>query len=144
MRFKSSKKLWFHIDCDSFFAACEILRHPELKDSYVCVGGDIIIAATYNAKALGIKTGTPIWEAKRILPAKKTHYFPPDIPYYSEVSHKLMDILRAQSSGIEIFSIHEAFCDMPGIPECLGMDPWEYALFLQKKILDELEISVTI
>lgn len=144
MRFKSSKKLWFHIDCDSFFAACEILRHPELKNSYVCVGGDIIIAATYNAKALGVKVGTPIWEAKRILPTKKTHYFTPDILYYSEVSHKLMDILRAQSCGIEIFSIDEAFCDMTGIPECLGMDPWEYATFLQKKILDELGISVTI
>lgn len=102
------------------------------------------MAATYNAKALGVKVGTPIWEAKRILPAKKTHYFTLDIPYYSEVSHKLMDILRAQSCGIEIFSIDEAFCDMTGIPEYFKMDAWEYATFLQKKILDEIGISVTI
>lgn len=144
MRFKTSKKLWFHVDCDSFFAACEILRHPELKENYVCVGGDIIIAASYNAKALGIKVGTPIWEARRILPAKKTHYFAPDISYYSEISQKLMVFLREYSEKIEIFSIDEAFCDMTGIPECFKMDAWDYALFLQKKILDEIGISVTV
>lgn len=144
MRFKTSKKLWFHVDCDSFFAACEILRHPELRESYVCVGGDIIIAASYNAKALGVKVGTPIWEAKRILPAKKTYYFPPDIAYYSEISQKLMIFLRNYSEKIEIFSIDEAFCDVTGIPECFQMNPWEYGLFLQKKILDEIGISVTV
>ncbi len=132
------------MDCDSFFAACEILRHPELKENYVCVGGDIIIAASYNAKALGIKVGTPIWEARRILPAKKTHYFAPDISYYSEISQKLMVFLREYSEKIEIFSIDEAFCDMTGIPECFKMDAWDYALFLQKKILDEIGISVTV
>ena len=52
MKLKTSKKLFAHIDCDSFFASCEIIKNPSLKGKYVCVGQDIIVAATYNAKAL--------------------------------------------------------------------------------------------
>ena len=112
MKFRCSKQLWFHVDCDSFFAACEILRHPELRDMYVCVGGDIIVAASYNAKYLGITTGTPIWEAKRILPKEKAYFFTPDIPYYAQVSEKLMKLLAYYSEAIEVFSIDEAFCNV--------------------------------
>jgi len=67
MIFKTSTKTYAHVDCDSFFASCEVFRNPKLEKKYVCVGSEIVVAATYNAKRLGIKTGTPIWEAKRIL-----------------------------------------------------------------------------
>ena len=144
MKFRCSKQLWFHVDCDSFFAACEILRRPELRDKYVCVGGDIIVAASYNAKYLGIKTGTPIWEAKRILPKEKAYFFTPDIPYYAQVSEKLMKLLAYYSDAIEVFSIDEAFCNVSWVPEYYGLSPRDYALFLQKKILSELGIPVTI
>ena len=112
MKFRCSKQLWFHVDCDSFFAACEILRRPEIRDKYVCVGGDIIVAASYNAKYLGIKTGTPIWEARRMLPIDKSYFFPPDIPYYASISDKLMNILMNYSEKVEVFSIDEAFCNV--------------------------------
>jgi DNA polymerase IV len=52
MRFKTSQKIYIHVDCDCFFASCEVLRNPELKGKKVCVGGEIIIACTYEAKAL--------------------------------------------------------------------------------------------
>jgi len=67
MKFRSSKKVFAHIDCDSFFASCEVFRNPKLEHKYVCVGHDIIVACTYNAKALGIGVGTPFWEAKKKL-----------------------------------------------------------------------------
>lgn len=144
MKFRCSKQLWFHVDCDSFFAACEILRCPELSDKYVCVGGDIIVAASYNAKYLGVNTWTPIWEARRMLPRDKTYFFPPDIAYYAQVSEKLMKILSHHSEKIEVFSIDEAFCNVSWVSQYYGMTPHEYALFLQKKILSDLGISVTI
>jgi len=144
MKFRCSRELWFHVDCDSFFAACEILRHPKLKDKYVCVGGDIIVAASYNAKYLGIKTGTPIWDARRMLPIDKSYFFPPDIPYYASISEKLMNILMNYSEKVEVFSIDEAFCNVSWVPEYYDMSPQNFALFLQKKILQELGISVTI
>ena len=52
MKCKTSKHIFAHIDCDSFFASCEILRNPKLRGKYVCVGSEIIVAATYNAKKL--------------------------------------------------------------------------------------------
>ena len=67
MIFKTSKKLFAHIDADSFFASCEILRNPILKNKCVCVGSEVIIAANYNAKKRGIKVGTPAWQAREIL-----------------------------------------------------------------------------
>jgi len=67
MRFKISKKIYAHIDCDSFFVACEVFRNPGLAKKHVCVGKDITIAASYSAKRKGVKVGTPFWEAKRIL-----------------------------------------------------------------------------
>jgi nucleotidyltransferase/DNA polymerase involved in DNA repair len=52
MRFKTSKKIFIHVDCDSFFAECEIFRNPILKNKYVLVGEEIILACNYKTKAL--------------------------------------------------------------------------------------------
>lgn len=52
MKFKVSKKTYIHVDCDSFFANCEIMKDPALKNKYVCVGGDIIVACCYKCKAV--------------------------------------------------------------------------------------------
>jgi len=55
MKFKISKKIFAHIDCDSFYVACEVFRNPALVNKHVCVGGDVTIAASYSAKRKGIK-----------------------------------------------------------------------------------------
>lgn len=52
MKLKVSRKIFAHVDCDSFFASCEVLKNPALKYRYVCVGSEIVIAASYNAKKL--------------------------------------------------------------------------------------------
>lgn len=79
-----------------------------------------------------------------MLPRDKTYFFPPDIAYYAQVSDKLMKILNHYSEKIEVFSIDEAFCNVSGVAEYYNMNPHEYALFLQKKILSDLGIFVTI
>jgi len=56
MKFNTSKKLWAHIDCDSFFAECEILKNPKIKNDFVIVGDEIVLACNYKTKAFGIKT----------------------------------------------------------------------------------------
>ena len=94
MKLKVSKKIFAHIDCDSFFVSCEIFRNPHLKNSYVCVGNEIIVAASYNAKALGIKTGTPVWEARKMLP-KNAVFLSVDMAWYAKISRRLMDFLSA-------------------------------------------------
>lgn len=67
MKFNTSKKIYLHIDCDSFFAWCELLKNPKLKGKCVCVWHEIILACSYEAKKLWIYTWMPVWEASRKL-----------------------------------------------------------------------------
>ena len=107
MKFKTSTKLFAHIDCDSFFASCEILANPKLRWKYVCVWGEIIVAATYNAKAKGIKVGTPIWKAREILWDKAVFTWV-NFELYGEISRKLIRYLQENTLCVEKFSIDEA------------------------------------
>lgn len=143
MLFKKSKKIFIHVDCDSFFASCEVLRNPDLKWKYVCVWDEIIIACTYNCKNLWIKTWTPIWEARRILKDKWVYIYP-DHYFYEQISQKLFQYLESKTLLIEPFSIDEAFCEITWIPEYYKMNLWSFLRKLQKDILREIWIPVSI
>ncbi|MDD2487076.1 MAG: DNA polymerase IV [Candidatus Gracilibacteria bacterium] len=143
MKFSVSNKVYAHIDCNSFFASCEVLREPSLAGKCVCVGNEIIIAATYEAKKLGIKTGTPIWEAKAILGERGT-FLSPDHIWYSEVSKMFMDFLRENSMEIQIFSIDEAFIDITGLDKLYKKSYSEFAHDFKERIKNEIGISVSI
>lgn len=141
--FKTSKKIFAHIDCDSFFASCEVFRNPSLRGKMVCVGHDIIIAATYNVKDLGIWVGTPVWEAQKIL---KWHgvFLPVDMKLYGQMSKKLMNFLKEYTQNVEVFSIDEAFVEITWMDEIYGVEYEEVAKILQKKILQEVGVPVSI
>jgi len=105
-----------HVDCDAFYASCEAVRHPELKGRAICVLSSqnaIVVAKSYDAKALGITTGMPVWEARKLAP--QAVFLAADFRYYGQVSDKLFAILRTYSPDIEIYSIDEGFMDMNGI-----------------------------
>lgn len=144
MKFKTSTSTYAHIDCDSFFASCEILRDPSLRGKYVCVGREIIVAASYNAKRLWVKVGTPIWEAKKILKGKDAHFFGVHMTLYAEISRKLMNYLRENTLDVRIFSIDEAFVEIGGIAEMQGVDIERYVKKLQADILKTIGVPVSI
>lgn len=144
MKLKVSKKVFAHVDCDSFFASCEILKNPSLKGKYVCVGSEIIIAASYNAKKLWVKCGTPIWEAEKLLKGKKAYFFGVDIPYYQKVSQKLMDFLRENTLDVRKFSIDEAFVEITGLSEMYNISLELYIAHMQQEILQRVWIPVSI
>ena len=105
-----------HIDCDAFYASCEAARRPDLKGRPICVLSSqnaIVVAKSYDAKALGITTGMPVWEAKKLAP--QAEFLAADFHYYGLLSHKMFSILRRYSPDIEIYSIDEGFMDMNGI-----------------------------
>lgn len=143
MYFKKSKKVFIHVDCDSFFASCEVLRRPELKGKKVCVWNDIIIASSYEAKKLWVKVWTPIWEAKSIL-WDRAYYFPPDHNFYSLISDKIEKYLSYNTLSYEPFSIDEWFCDITWLPELYKMSLYSYLKKLQKDILKEIWVPVSI
>lgn len=143
MKFRTSKKLFAHIDCDSFFAECEILKNPNIKNDYVIVGREIVLACNYKTKALGIKTWTTIWDAKKILKWKWI-FLDSDHNFYSLVSSKLMSYLQKNILWLEPFSIDEAFCDITWLPELYWLTIEEYAKKLQKEIKEYVWIPVSI
>ena len=144
MKCKTSNHIYAHIDCDSFFASCEILRNPKLQGKYVCVGSEIIVAATYNAKKLGVKVGTPIWEAKKILKHKDAHFSWVHMSMYIEISRKLMAYLRENTLDVRVFSVDEAFVEITGLPEMNHLDIEQYLKNLQEDILKQIGIPVSI
>ena len=105
-----------HIDCDAFYASCEAARRPDLKGRPICVLSSqnaIVVAKSYDAKALGIITGMPVWEAKKLAP--QAEFLAADFRYYGLLSNKVFSILRRYSPDIEVYSIDEGFMDMGDI-----------------------------
>ncbi len=143
MKFNSSNKVYAHVDCNSFFASCEIYRNPSLKGKCVCVGWEIIVAASYEAKKYWIKTWTPVWEARRIL-GKEFILIHPDLRFYKQISKRFTTFLWDYSNSIQIFSIDEAFMDITWIAEYHKMDYLEFAIFLKKEIRRCIWIPVSV
>jgi nucleotidyltransferase/DNA polymerase involved in DNA repair len=120
------------------------MRDPKLRDKCVCVWGDIIITSNYHARKYGVKVGTPIWEAERMIPKKDFVMLPPDMSYYGQVSDRMHAFLSQWSNGIERFSIDESWADVTGIPRYKWMDDNQFVLFLQAEILQKIGIPVSI
>ena len=105
-----------HVDADCFFASCEQLRRPDLKGQPICVLSSqdaCVVAKTYDAKAAGITTGMPVWDARKLLP--QANYLSADFRYYGQISDKLFTILRRYSPVVEEYSIDEGFMDLNGL-----------------------------
>jgi nucleotidyltransferase/DNA polymerase involved in DNA repair len=109
-------KVFCHVDADCFFASCERLRRPELKGYPICVlssNDACVVAKTYDAKARGIKTGMPVWEARDILP--QAVYLSADFAFYGTISEHMFMVFRRFSPYVEHYSIDEAFLDAGGL-----------------------------
>lgn len=144
MYFNVSKELYAHIDCDCFYASCEILRTPSLRWKCVCVGGDIIITSSYEARKYGVKVGTPIWEARKMIPEKYLVILPPDMNFYGKMSQKIASSIEKWTNSIEQFSIDEYWVNITWIPQYKKMNELQFATFLQKEILTKTGLPVSI
>lgn len=139
-----------HIDCDAFYASCEAARRPDLKGRAICVLSSqdaIVVAKSYDAKALGITTGMPVWEAKKVAP--EAVFLAADFRYYGQISNKMFAVLRRYSPDIEIYSIDEGFMEMNGIrtlwrkPFRQLADEIRHAIHRETGITASVGISVT-
>src|SRR3990170_3829768 len=104
-----------HMDADAFFASCEQAVHPELKGRPVITGKErgIVAAASYEARAMGVKGGMRLFEAKKVCP--DAVMLPSDYETYSLFSVRMFNILRRFSPDVEEYSIDEAFVDLTGL-----------------------------
>ena len=109
------------VDMDAFYAQCEEKRNPSLRGRpvVVCVysgrteESGAVSTANYLARSLGVHSGMPIYQAKRILRNQPNAVFPGvDHDYYSEVSDRIMESLRVRSDQLEQMSVDEAYLDV--------------------------------
>jgi DNA polymerase-4 len=132
-----------HVDMNSYFASVE--QQDNLAWRGLPLGvcehlGGIIIAASVEAKKWGIKTGTPVWEAKKLYPKiilTKTH---PD--RYRLYTDRLMKILRDYTGEVEQYSIDEAFIDITRVCNVNGVNPFEEAVAIGKLIKTRMKTEV--
>jgi len=134
-----------HIDADGFYASCERIRHPELKGRPICVLSNqnaFVVAKSYDAKALGIKTAMSVHAARRLAP--HAAYLPPDFQFYGQISEKMCSIFRFYSPEIEVYSIDECFMDMNGIRALWHKSYRKIADDIRERVKREIGITVSV
>jgi len=133
-----------HIDADAFFASVEQALHPEFKDKPVITGAErgIVAAASYEAKALGVKRGVSLSDVTRICP--NCILLPSDYETYSLFSKRMFSILRRFSPQVEEYSIDEAFVDLTGTRRLHRTGYKEIGEMIMNAVEQELGITVSV
>lgn len=133
-----------HFDGDAFFTSVEQALHPNLKGRPVVTGQErgIIACASYEAKALGIKRGVALHEARRMCPDLVV--LPSDYETYSLFSKRMFDIARRFTPMVEEYSIDEGFADLTGLRRLFHTSYEEIARKIQQTIGAELGLTVSV
>src|SRR5437016_11804038 len=117
-----------HADADAFFASVEQRDDPRLRGRPVIVGGGVVLAASYEAKAYGVRTAMGGRQARRLCP--QAVVVPPRMSAYSDASKAAFDVFRETAPLVEGLSIDEAFLDVRGLGHISG-SPVEIAARLR-------------
>lgn len=111
-------------DCNNFYASCERVFNPKLKNKPVVVlsnNDGCIIARSNEAKKLGLKMGDPIFKVRHIIENSNVNVFSTNFALYGDMSKRVMSLLDSLSPETEIYSIDEAFMNFTGISNPLGL-----------------------
>lgn len=133
-----------HLDADAFFASCEQAIHPELRGKPVITGKErgIVAAASYEAKARGVKRGMGYIDVKKVCP--DAIIVPSDYETYSLFSVRMFEILKRFSPDVEEYSIDEAFVDLTGLRRSFHGSYGMIAGKIQEEVEKELGITVSV
>lgn len=134
-----------HVDADCFYVSAERVRSPELRGLPVGVLGNqgaCVIAKSYEAKADGVKTGMPIWDAGKLSP--NAVYVKRDFEWYETLSRRMLACVREVSQTVEYYSIDEFFFDASYLQTAYGGSPLDAATGLQRRMLEKTGVPVSI
>ena len=130
-----------HADLDAFYASVEQRDHPRLRGRPVIVGGGVVLAASYEAKACGVRTAMGGGQARRLCPHAVV--VPPRMHAYSAASKAVFEVFDDTSPLVEGISIDEAFLDVSGLRRVSGT-PTEIAVDLRRRVLDRVGLPITV
>lgn len=130
-----------HADLDSFYASVEQRDDATLRGRPVAVGGGVVLAASYEAKAYGVSTPMAGAEARRLCPGLIT--VRPRFSAYVEASRRVFDIFRDTTPLVEGISIDEAFLDVGGLRRLVG-EPVAIAESLRRRVRVEVGLPISV
>ncbi len=130
-----------HADLDAFFASVEQRDDPRLRGRPVIVGGGVVLAASYEAKAHGIHSAMGGAQARRLCP--QAIVVAPRMSAYAEASKAVYRVFDDTTPLVEGLSIDEAFLDVRGLRRLAGT-PEEIALRLKRNVLERVGLPITV
>jgi DNA polymerase-4 len=130
-----------HADLDSFYASVEQRDNPDLRGRPVVVGGGVVLAASYEAKAYGVAGGMGGRRARELCP--NLIDVPPRMSVYSDASKAVFEIFNDTTPFVEGISIDEAFLDVGGLRRLSGT-PVEIAARLRREVRDRVGLPITV
>jgi DNA polymerase-4 len=130
-----------HADLDSFYASVEQRDDPRLKGKPVIVGAGVVLAASYEAKAYGVRTPMGGLVARRLCPGAIV--VSPRMSAYSEASKAVFEVFNDTTPLVEGISIDEAFLDVGGLRRIAG-SPTEIAVKLRRDVLEHVGLPITV
>jgi DNA polymerase-4 len=130
-----------HVDMDAFYASVEQRDAPELRGRPVIVGGGVVLAASYEAKARGVRTAMGGRQARALCPDAVV--VAPRMSAYTEASRAVFRVFDDTTPLVEGISIDEAFLDVGGLRRTAG-SPVEIARRLRARVADEVGLAITV
>jgi DNA polymerase IV len=130
-----------HADLDSFYASVEQRDEPRLRGRPVIVGAGVVLAASYEAKAFGVRTAMGGRTARRLCPHAVV--VPPRMSAYSDASKAVYRVFEDTSPFVEGLSIDEAFLDVRGMRRLAG-SPAEIAVRLRREVRRRVGLPITV
>jgi DNA polymerase-4 len=130
-----------HADLDSFYASVEQRDDPTLRGRPVIVGGGVVLAASYEAKAYGVRTAMGGAQARRLCPDAVV--VPPRMTAYTRASDAVFEVFRDCTPVVEAVSVDEAFLDVGGLGRVSGT-PIQIAERLRADVRDRVGLPITV
>jgi DNA polymerase-4 len=130
-----------HADLDAFYASVEQRDNPALRGRPVLVGGGVVLAASYEARAYGIYSPMGLTQARRLCP--DAIVVEPHFSAYSEASKAVFDVFEHTTPLVEGLSIDEAFLDVRGMEQIAGT-PTEMAVRLRSEVRERVGLPITV
>ena len=130
-----------HADLDAFYASVEQLLDPSLRGKPIAVGGGVVLAASYEAKAFGIRGGMPGWRARELCP--QLIFVGGHFGDYQRLGDAAIAVLGDFTPVVERMSIDEAFADVAGCTHLFGA-PAEIAAAIRHRVREELGLPISI
>lgn len=130
-----------HADLDSFYASVEQLLNPDLRGKAIAVGGGVVLAASYEAKAFGVRGGMSGRKARELCP--HLLFVGGNFAEYQRLGDAAIAVMDDYTPVVERISIDEAFADVAGCTHLFG-SPAEIAQTIRRRVRDELGLPISV